>query len=198
MKFQTGDKVKLVQHDKYSIDDINKVVSTMKIFTTKHSTLIKRISYCEKCKILRIKFYKGGVWEYSDVSMDVYIDIIDINMNMESVGKYYITYIRGKYPSRKIVDDYDSDAYRMDSPCLCKETTTAEKTKTELSDEKIIQCWKYCGRTYYSKAEAEKVFTKNKMWLEKSKFDMALGLLNFTKDQREAIFANRDALKKIL
>ena len=50
--------------------------------------------------ILRVEFNKGGVWDYSGVSKEIYEDFL----NSESKGKFFLQKIRNKFKAKKIED----------------------------------------------------------------------------------------------
>ena len=62
------------------------------------SSTIAAVGYDEDAKELYVEFLKGSVYKYSDVPYSEFIDFI----NSDSVGKYYLTNIQGKYSSTKV------------------------------------------------------------------------------------------------
>ena len=50
---------------------------------------------------LYVKFFKSGWYEYSDVPMEVYTQLI----NAPSVGKYFLAEVRDRYHVTKITDE---------------------------------------------------------------------------------------------
>jgi hypothetical protein len=63
------------------------------------SSMITEMEYDEAEKLLRLKFAKGGWYEYQDVPEEVYQELL----NAESIGKYFLASIKGKFPTEKIV-----------------------------------------------------------------------------------------------
>lgn len=70
--------------------------------TTNHhitrSTMITEIEYDEAEKLLRLKFAKGGWYEYSDVSKDIYNELL----GAESIGKYFLAKIKDHYKTERV------------------------------------------------------------------------------------------------
>ena len=63
------------------------------------SSNIKSIGYDENTKTLEIDFKRGGLYQYSDVPMNVYIALI----NATSHGKYFQKFVRDKYATTKVI-----------------------------------------------------------------------------------------------
>jgi KTSC domain len=57
------------------------------------SNMISVIDYDEENKQLNLTFTKGGVYHFSDFPKDEFNNLI----NAESVGKYFLAHIKGKY-----------------------------------------------------------------------------------------------------
>jgi hypothetical protein len=59
------------------------------------STNINTIGFNKELKFLDVEFKTsaGKIYRYSDVEEDTYEDLI----NAKSIGKYYLSYIKGKY-----------------------------------------------------------------------------------------------------
>ena len=62
------------------------------------SSTIAAVGYDEDAKELYVEFLKGSVYKYSDVPYSEFIYF----SNSNSVGKYYLTNIQGKYSSTKV------------------------------------------------------------------------------------------------
>ena len=62
------------------------------------SSNISYIGYDNNTQELYIKFIKGDTYKYDNVPEQVFKEFLDSS----SIGKYYSTYIRGKYTSTKI------------------------------------------------------------------------------------------------
>lgn len=61
------------------------------------SSMISEIEYDETEKLLKLKFSKGGWYEYKDVPKEVYNELL----NAESIGKYFLANIKSKYETEK-------------------------------------------------------------------------------------------------
>ena len=64
------------------------------------SAAIDKVSYNPDTQVLTVAFDKGGTYEYSGVSQEVY----DALMKAESKGTYLSENIRGKFEAKKIAD----------------------------------------------------------------------------------------------
>ncbi len=62
------------------------------------SSDIDSIGYDEKNSVLEIEFLSGGIYQYANVSVDIYSNII----NASSHGKYFHEYIKDKFTFNKI------------------------------------------------------------------------------------------------
>ncbi len=69
---------------------------TIKHYATR-SSMISEVEYDEENKLLRLKFTKGGWYEYKDVPKEVYLELI----NADSIGKYFLANIKNKYETKK-------------------------------------------------------------------------------------------------
>lgn len=61
------------------------------------SSMISEVEYDEENKLLRLKFTKGGWYEYKDVPKEVYLELI----GADSIGKYFLANIKNKYETEK-------------------------------------------------------------------------------------------------
>jgi len=61
-----------------------------------NSSDIQSVGYSNS--VLRIKFHSGGLYEYTNVPQEVYYGLI----NSGSKGKYFHTFIRGRYGEKRI------------------------------------------------------------------------------------------------
>ncbi len=57
------------------------------------SSSIASIGYDKKSKILEIEFKHGGIYQYMDVPVEIYEEL----MNADSHGKYFSANIRNDY-----------------------------------------------------------------------------------------------------
>lgn len=62
-----------------------------------NSSMISEAEYNEAEKLLRLKFAKGGWYGYLDVPKEIYNDLIAA----DSIGKYFLANIKGKYETEK-------------------------------------------------------------------------------------------------
>lgn len=62
------------------------------------SSNISSIGYDEINEILEIEFLSGGIYQYLDVPVYVYEELIDA----DSHGKYFNEHIKDKYKTKKI------------------------------------------------------------------------------------------------
>jgi hypothetical protein len=62
------------------------------------SSNISYLGYDEDDKTLYVTFSKGGTYKYLNVSEETFNEF----KNSSSVGKYYLSNIKGKYESSKI------------------------------------------------------------------------------------------------
>lgn len=58
-----------------------------------NSGLIVSLGYDQESRTLQIEFKTGSIWDYLDVPQDVYDELI----TSDSVGKYFLSNIKGKY-----------------------------------------------------------------------------------------------------
>lgn len=72
------------------------------------SSVIEKVGYCYRSKVLRIYFLHGGVYDYFNVLKPAYEGLI----NDISVGRYYQNGIKGTYLSRKVDPDTAEQEYR--------------------------------------------------------------------------------------
>ncbi len=63
------------------------------------SSNIKSIGYEESIKTLEIEFKNGSVYQYSRVPEDIYRKLI----NAPSHGKYFLRFIRDKFPTERMI-----------------------------------------------------------------------------------------------
>lgn len=61
------------------------------------STMISEVEYDEENKFLKLKFAKGGWYEYKEVPKNIYNDLI----GAESIGKYFLANIKNRYETEK-------------------------------------------------------------------------------------------------
>jgi hypothetical protein len=62
------------------------------------SSSIESIAYDGILKILEVEFKKGAIYQYFNVSSEVYSELI----NAKSVGSYFMKNIAKKYDYRKV------------------------------------------------------------------------------------------------
>ncbi len=62
------------------------------------SNVIASIGYSRRRHILEIQFLNGAVYRYLEVSPSVYRDLMDA----DSKTRYYVTNIKGNYPSVRV------------------------------------------------------------------------------------------------
>ena len=62
------------------------------------SSNLRSVGYDSSTKVLEIEFHSGGIYQYSNVSENVYSALISAS----SKGKYFASYIKDSYPARKI------------------------------------------------------------------------------------------------
>ena len=62
------------------------------------SSDIDSIGYDEKSSVLEIEFLSGGIYQYFNVSVNIYNNI----MNASSHGKYFHEYVKDKFTFKKI------------------------------------------------------------------------------------------------
>lgn len=63
-----------------------------------NSSNIKEIGYNAKNKVMLVKFHTGAMYSYSMVTAKTYNEF----KNAQSVGKYFATNIKDKYPTLKV------------------------------------------------------------------------------------------------
>ncbi len=61
------------------------------------SSNIKSIGYNESQQLLEVEFTNGTVYQYKDVPRDKYQALIEA----DSIGRYFMQNIRGKFPTEK-------------------------------------------------------------------------------------------------
>jgi len=66
--------------------------------TAVKSSNIKEVGYDPKNKILEIEFHTNGVYQYFDVPMSYYHDMLFA----DSMGQFFATAIKGKYSYQKV------------------------------------------------------------------------------------------------
>ncbi len=62
------------------------------------SSNLSQVGYDDSKKVLTIRFHKGGLYEYYNVPINVYMGL----MGAQSHGKYFCRYIRGFYRYYKV------------------------------------------------------------------------------------------------
>lgn len=62
------------------------------------SSMISEIEYDEAKKLLKLKFAKGGWYEYKEVPKEVYNELL----SSESIGKYFLANIKNKYEMERV------------------------------------------------------------------------------------------------
>lgn len=62
------------------------------------SSMISSIEYDINVQVLQIEFNSGTVWNYHNITDDVYSDFI----SSPSLGKYFLNHIRGQYRESRI------------------------------------------------------------------------------------------------
>ena len=63
------------------------------------SSALNSVGYDPGAKILELEFRSnGGVWQYSGFSQAAFKKF----MNAESLGNFFVTRIKGKYPESKV------------------------------------------------------------------------------------------------
>ena len=65
--------------------------------TVTRSSMITDIEYDEENKLLRLKFAKGGWYEYKDVPKEVYNELL----SADSIGKFFLARIKNNYETEK-------------------------------------------------------------------------------------------------
>ena len=63
-----------------------------------NSSDIYAIDYDKDTHVLTIQFHSGGIYEYSNVSESTFNQLL----NAGSKGRYFHTFIKDRYPTRKI------------------------------------------------------------------------------------------------
>lgn len=61
------------------------------------STMITEIEYDAEKQLLWLIFGKGGKYEYKDVPKDVYEGLL----GAESIGKYFLANVKGRFETEK-------------------------------------------------------------------------------------------------
>lgn len=64
------------------------------------SSMITSTGYHPHTETLELVFCNGGIYEYYQITDDIYQELV----NAPSVGEYFNTHIRLKYPYRKVRD----------------------------------------------------------------------------------------------
>lgn len=62
------------------------------------STMITEIEYDAEKQLLWLTFGKGGKYEYKDVPNDIYEGLL----GAESIGKYFLANVKGKFETEKV------------------------------------------------------------------------------------------------
>jgi hypothetical protein len=63
------------------------------------SSMIREIGYDEESETLEVEFHEGGVYQYSNIPVSVYRELI----SSSSIGRYFAQYIKkGSYPCRHL------------------------------------------------------------------------------------------------
>jgi len=63
------------------------------------SSALNSVGYDPDAKILELEFHSnGGVWQYSGLSRATFKKF----MNAESLGNFFVTRIKGKYPEYRV------------------------------------------------------------------------------------------------
>ncbi len=62
------------------------------------SSNLKSIGYDEHQKILEIEFLSGGIYQYTNVSKKMFVDL----MSASSKGKFFAQFIKDHFPTRKV------------------------------------------------------------------------------------------------
>ncbi len=70
--------------------------------TPVRSSDLAEIGYDEKSEILEILFRRGGIWQYHEIPVEVYNEL----MNAESHGSYFNFEIKDAYPCMYMGKDY--------------------------------------------------------------------------------------------
>ena len=65
---------------------------------TVNSSNIDSIGYGESSEILEIEFLSGGIYQYLEVPMYIYEELMDA----DSHGKYFAAYIKNKYETVRL------------------------------------------------------------------------------------------------
>lgn len=63
-----------------------------------HSSNLKSIGYDEQQKILEIEFLNSGIYQYTNVSKNMFVDL----MTASSKGKFFAKFIKDRFPTRKM------------------------------------------------------------------------------------------------
>ena len=66
------------------------------------SSNIAAIAYDMEHKWLGVEFSSGSIYNYFDVPKSVYNEMLAINKKGESVGKYFITNVKGVFEFIKV------------------------------------------------------------------------------------------------
>lgn len=62
------------------------------------SSNLKSVGYDEPQKILEIEFLHSGIYQYSNVSKEMHINL----MSASSKGKFFDQYIKDRFPTKKV------------------------------------------------------------------------------------------------
>lgn len=62
------------------------------------SSMFNSIGYDEDNQILQVEFNNGDIWNYTKVPFDIYTRLMDSN----SIGRYFLDNIKGKYETEKL------------------------------------------------------------------------------------------------
>lgn len=63
------------------------------------SSNLASVGYDSSARTLEIEFYRGGIYQYSNVPQTVYLQL----MKAESLGKFFHVNIKGVYAYKKII-----------------------------------------------------------------------------------------------
>ena len=62
------------------------------------STEIEWIGYERKTRMLQVEFIEGGIYQYQNVSENIYEDFL----TADSHTRFFETFVKGRYPYRRI------------------------------------------------------------------------------------------------
>jgi hypothetical protein len=182
----------------------------MKIQTVE-SSLIKRVAHCTQCAVLRIKFIKGGVYEYSNVPPWEYDELV----NATSVGSYYHQNIKGVYRCTCLVRSDDTEGtrnFRLDShvchaamevPIQNKQERIAGAMFGKQDDIEVVYRIKGENTIYTSRQLLESAIKLRETSELRQKLFTILKTVQYVPPVHETMVVNfivdyRDAIKEIL